>query len=576
MCGICGIYGEANSRVINKMLQAIRHRGPDDFETMVTDKHSFGASRLTLVSGQNGRQPAKSGNNSLIVLFNGEIYNYRQLNASLANPLAEDVSEVELIGALYRQHGLEAFSMLQGMFAIAILDYDRLILARDGFGIKPLFYSQVGNKLVFASEIKSLLQYPGMEIEINETALEETAVFGFIYTPEITPFKGIYQVEPGTVITNKSNSLSKSIFYRLPKAFSVNEDPSHFSASVDYLKEKMFRTMEVLMGHGKDEKGVYLSGGVDSSLMAVIASEVADNSIYTFTMHDSTASEDFMAARKIAKAIGSRHIEFQVNENDYFNELPSYIYHYENFFAGGVFDIHGGIAFHMLCKRVADYVSTAFSGEGADELFGGYYWSHTHPLGLSDRIRESYRLFGASDYIKELVSRIFPYPEDEETYRRNVFDLLMGSGLFNYHLWSVDRSSSAFGFEIRPPYLYNELAEFALDLPVEYKVLKKETKIILKAVAERIFEKYRLSDIPFRPKLGMPAAVQEAKKDIENFAKQVAESRIISHHRFAKYLKSPMEILGFDLFHWIFVEQRGKLPEGFDLKEFYKERKCPY
>jgi asparagine synthase (glutamine-hydrolysing) len=576
MCGICGIYGEANNKVINSMLQAIRHRGPDDFETMVTDKHSFGASRLTLVSGQNGRQPSIPDNNSLIVLFNGEIYNYRQLNASLANPLPEDASEVELIGALYRQHSLEAFSMLQGMFAIAILDYDRLILARDGFGIKPLFYSQVGNKLVFASEIKSLLQYPGMEIEINETALEETAVFGFIYTPEITPFKGIYQVEPGTVITNKSNSLSKSIFYRLPKAFSVNEDPSHFSASVDYLKEKMFRTMEVLMGHGKDEKGVYLSGGVDSSLMAVIASEVADNSIYTFTMHDSTASEDFMAARKIAKAIGSRHIEFQVNENDYFNELPSYIYHYENFFAGGVFDIHGGIAFHMLCKRVSDYVRIAFSGEGADELFGGYYWSHTHPLGLSDRIRESHRLFGASDYIKELVSQIFPYPEDEETYRRNVFDLLMGSGLFNYHLWSVDRSSSAFGFEIRPPYLYNELAEFALNLPVEYKVLKKETKIILKAVAERIFEKYRLSDIPLRPKLGMPAAVQGVKRDIENFARQVAESRMFLNHRFAKYLKDPMEILGFDLFHWIFVEQRGKLPEGFNLKEFYKERKCPY
>ena len=197
-------------------------------------------------------------------------------------------------------------------------------------------------------------------------------------------------------------------------------------------------------------------------------------------------------------------------------------------------------------------------------------------MGLSDRIRESHRLFGASDYIKELVSRIFPCPEDEETYRLNVFDLLMGSGLFNYHLWSVDRSSSAFGFEIRPPYLYNELAEFALNLPVEYKVLKKETKIILKAVAERIFEKYRLSDIPLRPKLGMPAAVQGVKRDIENFARQVAESRMFLNHRFAKYLKDPMEILGFDLFHWIFVEQRGKLPEGFNLKEFYKERKCPY
>ena len=576
MGGICGIYGEANRSVINNMLQAIRHRGPGTLETLITAKHSFGAARLALVSGAKGHQPAKYSCDSLIVLFNGEIYNYQKLHARLARHLAEDASEVELIGALYRQHGLEAFSMLQGMFAIIILDSDQLILARDGFGIKPLFYSQIGNKLVFASEIKALLQYPGMKTEINEMALEETAVFGFIYTPEITPFKGICQVEPGTVITYKPNSLSKSIFYRLPKAFSGTGDPSHFSDSVEHLKGIMFRTMEVLMGHGRDEKGVYLSGGVDSSLMAVTASEVARKPIYTFTMCDSITSADFIAARRVARAIGSRHIEFQVDEDDYFNELPSYIYHYESFFAGGVFDIHGGIAFHMLCKRVADYVRTAFSGEGADELFGGYYWSHTHPLGLSDRIRESQRLFGASDYVKELVSQIFPYPEDEETYRRNVFDLLMGSGLFNYHLWSVDRSSSAFGFEIRPPFLYTELAEFALNLPVEYKVLKKETKIVLKATAERIFEKYGLSDIPLRPKLGMPAAVQGAKKDIESFAIQVAESRSISNHRFAKYLKSPMEILGFDLFHWIFVEQRGKLPEGFNLKEFYKERKCPY
>jgi asparagine synthase (glutamine-hydrolysing) len=149
MCGICGIYGESNSKVINKMLQVIKHRGPDAYETVITGEHCFGAARLALVSGQNGRQPARVSCNSMIVLFNGEIYNYQELKTSLVHPLAEDASEVELIGALYNQHGLEAFSMLRGMFAIAIFDTDRLILARDGFGIKPLFYSQIGNKLIF-------------------------------------------------------------------------------------------------------------------------------------------------------------------------------------------------------------------------------------------------------------------------------------------------------------------------------------------------------------------------------------------------------------------------------------------
>jgi hypothetical protein len=106
--------------------------------------------------------------------------------------------------------------------------------------------------------------------------------------------------------------------------------------------------------------------------------------------------------------------------------------------------------------------------------------------------------------------------------------------------------------------------------------LERQTKIILKAAAERVFEKYGLSDIPLRPKLGMPAAVQRIKKEVESFARQVADSHTFSKHRFAKYLKNPMETLGFDLFHWVFVERRGMLPDGFDLKEFYEERKPPY
>ncbi|HHY94075.1 MAG TPA: asparagine synthase, partial [Firmicutes bacterium] len=224
-------------------------------------------------------------------------------------------------------------------------------------------------------------------------------------------------------------------------------------------------------------------------------------------------------------------------------------------------------------------VRVAFSGEGADELFGGYYWSYLHPLGLADRIRERAKSFGVEDDLGELISEVFPCPEDERTYQLNVFDLLMKSGLANYHLWSVDRSGSAFGFEIRPPYLTYELADFALSLPVEYKVGHQETKRILRAAAAPLFEEYGISPILSRPKVGMPAAIELVGRQVDDFAtrllyssegRHLGAARLVAMgHPFARFLRNPLEVILFDLFYRIFIEHRGRLPAGVGVRDFY-------
>lgn len=176
-----------------------------------------------------------------------------------------------------------------------------------------------------------------------------------------------------------------------------------------------------MFNHGGMEKGLYLSGGLDSSTIAYIARAELGYPLQTFTLADSPETPDFQSARVVAKALHTKHKEFMVSVNDYWRWLPDYLAHYESLMAGGVFHIQGGLAFHILSKFVSDHVRVAFSGEGADELFGGYYWIYTHPLGFSDRIRQ--RLGnGENGKVRALVEAIFPLPEDEKVYRKNLFD----------------------------------------------------------------------------------------------------------------------------------------------------------
>ncbi len=571
MCGLCGVSNEINEATINAMLDSIRHRGPDSFDVGQINNHSFGGCRLRIVGSTTTPLPTAISNAK--VFLNGEIYNFLELRNILKaqGERFEHDCEEEVIFKLFKRHGSKAPSYLKGMFAIAILDHDQLILARDKFGIKPLYYKELGNRVIFASEIKSILQHPDVTPTINFSALDELCVFGYIASLDKTLFDGIYQVPPGHTITFNAGNKSLNQFANMQEARLAALATDDYESSTSLLSTLVKSSMLQMLHHGLQEKGFYLSGGVDSSYLATVAASESDRPILTFTLADSKESEDLLSARKVAEAIGADHHEFPINLADYLDELPHFIHHYENVIAGGVFDIHGGIAFQLLSKRISEYVRVAFSGEGADELFGGYPWTYTHPLGFSDRIRGRLERFKDNPKLVSMVDALFPRPENEDTYRKNIFDFLIRGGLANYHLWSVDRSCSAFGFEVRPAYLYDDIANFALALPIEYKANKGATKRILKDAARPLFNQYGIADVIDRKKRGMPTAVDNIAHQLDSIAQELITDRVITKHPFHKYLTTPIDVIMFDLFFYIFIRNRGKLPDGLKITEFYKE-----
>ena len=257
----------------------------------------------------------------------------------------------------------------------------------------------------------------------------------------------------------------------------------------------------------------------------------------------------------MAAALGTQHCEYLVTANDYWHSLLDYVAHYESLMAGGVFDIQGGVAFHLLSERASKAVKVTFTGEGADELFGGYYWIYTHPLGFSDRIRANLSSILPNPRMAQFVDELFPAPEDEKVYCRNLFDHLVRSGLSNYHLQSVDRSAGAFGFEIRPLYLYDDLADCALKLPIEYKVPdKKTTKRILRDAFRADFEAMGLDWVNSRLKLGMPAAISRIDQEVTESIEKAISAEELQHHPLGNILGSKMNLILYDLFEHIFLK----------------------
>lgn len=541
------------------MSEAVRHRGPDSFEFWINGRHGIAACRLSIFGDVNSPMIYKDDTTESIILLNGEIYNYDELWIDLSHKGFQRQTnlEAELIARLYEIHGLNFARYLKGMFAIVILNDSKLILARDRFGIKPLHYTKSRNKIFVSSEIKGILKNPEISPILNKNALEETGVFGYIIDQEATFFKNIYQVLPGTIVVfNEDKVIKKNKFADLPQIEYLN---GGFDTDYEELKRNVrdlvIKATEKMFYHGNMDKGIYLSGGIDSSTIAFVAKKILGYPVRTFTLADNRNSPDFKSAKKVAKTLGTEHEEYIVTINDYWHALSDYIAHYECLMAGGVFDIQGGVAFHLLSQKVAKDIKVAFSGEGADEIFGGYYWIYTHPIGFSDRIRNNLKNILPNERMTDIVNTLFPEPEDELIYRRNLFNFLIHGGLSNYHLQCVDRSAGAFGFEIRPLYLYDDLSLYALELPIEFKVPDKNTtKKILRDAFRQDFDKVGMSWINERKKLGMPYAINELDKEISKKVDGVISDDEIKNHPLGHIVGSKMNLLIYDLFEHIFFK----------------------
>lgn len=561
MCSIVITFNESNPRNLKKMAETVQHRGPDSSEIWPAGKHGIAACRLSIFGNPDASMIYLDQETGYIVLLNGEIYNYRELWNDLSKSGFQPKTdlEAELVARMYQIHGLNFIKYLKGMFAIALFDRDRLVLARDNFGIKPLYYTSVDRKVIICSEIKGILAHPQINPRLSLRSLKETNVFGYVVDQEATLFQGIRQIKPGSAITvSADGTIEKHEFFKAPEARYANGDGDMHSTYNDAcrsVREHLIQTVDKMFSHGSMEKGIYLSGGLDSSTIALIAKRILNYPVKTFTLSDTEENSDFQAARGVAKALETQHHEFFVKADDYWRALPDYVAHFESLMAGGVFHIQGGIAFHLLSEKVAQHVKVAFSGEGADELFGGYYWIYTHPLGFSDKIKGNLQHILPEGNVEDIVSKLFPEPENEQTYRRNLFDHLLKGGLSNYHLQSVDRSAGAFGFEIRPLYLYDDISRYAMELPIEYKVPdKKTTKRILRDAFRKDFDDAGIGWVNDRLKMGMPSAISDIDKEVSLAVEKVISNEELKQHHFGKILGSKMNLLLYDMFEQIFFK----------------------
>lgn len=350
MCGLAGCFGVRDETTINRMLDALPHRGPNDRGLHQYGDMVLGHTRLSIVDVARGHQPILANGGSLGIICNGEIYNFRKLRTRLSPTYRfKTKSDTEVILHLYQEKGPECVKELDGMFAFALFDGDELMLARDPIGIKPLYYGYHNDNLYFSSELGAMT-LAGVN-EVHEFPA------GHYYTPE----EGFVQ------------------YYQIPGI----ED--HLLTDIDQtchlIRETFIKAVKKrLLADPEIPVGSFCSGGLDSSLVAAIAAENIPH-LHTFVVgmedDDGDVSDDIKAARIAAKHIGSTHHELLFTEEEYYEALPIVIKKLESYDPSLV---RCAIPCYFTCKLAADYVTVVLTGEGADELFTGYHYMKHFPF----------------------------------------------------------------------------------------------------------------------------------------------------------------------------------------------------
>lgn len=349
MCGIAGCFGVQDTSTINRMLDALPHRGPNDRGIHVFNDTVLGHTRLSIVDVAKGHQPILANGGRTGIICNGEIYNFRELRKDLVDKYHFTTdSDTEVILHLYQEKGPACLYDLDGMFALAIYDGDNFMLARDPIGIKPLYYGYVDDKLYFSSELGAM-SLAGVS-EVHEFGA------GYYYTPK-EGFVQYYQVPP----------IEDHLLTDVEEATRLIRE-----TFITAVKKRLLADKEIHVGS-------FCSGGIDSSLVAAIAADEIPH-LHTFAvgMKDAKGdeSDDLKAARVAAAHIGSTHHELIFTEDDYYEALPTVIKELESYDPSLV---RCAVPCYFTCKLAADYVTVVLTGEGADELFAGYHYMKHYP-----------------------------------------------------------------------------------------------------------------------------------------------------------------------------------------------------
>src|SRR3954469_17109231 len=365
MCGICGIAGNADRDRLEAMLRTLVHRGPDSGGTHVDGPVALGARRLSIIDLAGGDQPIENEDGSLVVVQNGEIYNYPELRRDLerAGHVFKTRCDTEVHVHLYEEHGPEYARLLRGMFAVALWDSrrSRLVLARDRYGIKPLYYRDVGGTLEFASELRAL---PRGEIDVD--AVEAFLAFNSIPAP-YSIFRDVRKLPAGHVLVWENGAVTVERFARPGP---VAESEMRDGDEAELVEELRARMRDSVRAHLLSDVpvGVLLSGGVDSAALAALAAQETPEAVHTFTIGFAERSFDERDdARLVAERYGTEHHELLVRPEPELL-LRALAETFDEPFADS-----SSLPTYLVSQLAAEHVKVALSGEGGDELFGGYY-----------------------------------------------------------------------------------------------------------------------------------------------------------------------------------------------------------
>ncbi|MGB7847446.1 MAG: asparagine synthase (glutamine-hydrolyzing) [Candidatus Acidiferrum sp.] len=377
MCGICGIVDTRAGRHFTKeelsaMARVIRHRGPDDQGELVSGPVGFGFRRLSIVDLKLGHQPMPNEDGTVWIIFNGEIYNHAELRPDLEQRghRYATTSDTETIIHLYEEYGVDCVDRLRGMFAFAIWDIprQRLFCARDRLGIKPFYYANLPGMFLFASEIKSLFQIPGVRPQLNRQAIPEFLAFGYLSSDE-TLFSGVRRLMPGHrfVLDLKRNDAQPKIEKYWDLELSTIEGPTSERDQIARFQQ-LFE--ETVSSHLMSDVplGVFLSGGLDSSAIAAVMASLRKDTIQTFSVgYAEQEYSELPYARMVAKHIGAEYNEIILGPSEFYSSLPNLIWHEDEPLVWP-----SSVALHFVSRLASEKVKVVLTGEGGDEIFAGY------------------------------------------------------------------------------------------------------------------------------------------------------------------------------------------------------------